>query len=124
VETDNYAAVAVREHSVAEPFVDEGIACQWGKSASGFSTIFAWGPIAPDQAKKQEAALESKASDSGKNEHGGTYYTLTQQSADGANQGGNSTVYVFSPKGYWALSQNLGVGDVIDQVVENAPEFY
>jgi hypothetical protein len=121
--TANGAEFSDNDKSDAPPFSDfvdyGGISCVWGASLN-VTTAYAYGPITDAQSAKQQKQLKKDATKSGPNENGGTYYEL----ANGEANEPDSMVFVFSPKGYWAMSFDNGGGPVIEEVVANAPVFY
>jgi hypothetical protein len=96
-----------------------GISCVWGASLT-VTTAYTYGPISEEKAAAQQKKLKKMASKSGSNENGGTYYEVPGGEAGKED----AEIYVFSPKGYWAWGFDNGGGQVIEEVVANAPVFY
>jgi hypothetical protein len=116
-----FTAEEAEDGGVLAKFIDYGgVACWFGPKQSDSPVLYGYGPITDAQAKKQMAHLDKLDTPTGTNENGGTYY----------GNAGDTEIYVFSPKGYWAYQYNNGFGtqldngDTIEEVVANAPAFY
>ncbi|MDM4762627.1 hypothetical protein QT381_06370 [Galbitalea sp. SE-J8] len=89
-----------------------GLACGWGEAGGELLALYAYGPITDDQAAQNREVIIAKGSESMSD---GWYERFTHY--DGYPGG-----FAFG-NGNWAYALDNGGGDLLDQVVANAPKF-
>lgn len=97
-----------------------GLVCAWGPDAEGTpnSVFYAYGPISTEDREVLQLDISTNAADWGytASESEGLLF-FRNESNEGQDDGG----FAFGP-GFWAFSLDGGGGDVLDQIVKNAPE--
>lgn len=89
-----------------------GIACGWKDPGGSLSVLYAYGPLSADQTVTEKERIVKKGSVPSE---GSTYDRYTHY--DGYPGG-----FAFGD-GVWAYALDNGGGDMLDQVVANAPKF-
>ncbi|MFT4122463.1 MAG: hypothetical protein QM635_01365 [Microbacteriaceae bacterium] len=98
-------------HSVARFVGYGGVLCAWGTDDDGVE-VFAYGPLTEDEAAIERANIAEQGS---ARVESSAYERYTEpQGWPGGYAFGN---------GYWAYSAGNGGGDVLDEIVGNAPAF-
>lgn len=97
-----------------------GLVCAWGPDAEGTpnSVFYAYGPISTEDSKVLQLDISTNAASWGytASESEGLLF-FRNESNEGQGDGG----FAFGP-GFWAFSLDGGGGDVLNQIVRNAPE--